>query len=127
MSTPRDVTALAAIFAGSAAIHLLKPDVWEPLMPRFVPAQREVILGSGLLELACAVGLMSPRFRRPAGWVSAAVLVGVFPANLKMAGDAAKSSSTGFKAAAFGRLPLQVPMIRIALKATRDDGRNTGS
>ena len=122
MSRPRDVTLLAAIFTGSAALHLVRPGIWKPLMPTWVPAQREVIFGSGVLELVCAAGLLSSRFRRPAGWASAAVLVGVFPANVKLAGDAAKSSSTGFKVAAYGRLPLQMPMIRIALKAARNTG-----
>ena len=36
-----------------------------------------------------------------------------------MAGDAAKTDSTQFKAIAFGRLPLQLPLIRAALRAAR--------
>ncbi|RLV48876.1 hypothetical protein D9V37_09730 [Nocardioides mangrovicus] len=115
----REARILAAILGGSGVIHLLRPETFEPLMPDVVPAHREVILGSGVLELACAAGLLTRRFRRPAGWASAALLVGVFPANLKMADDARRSSSTGFKAAAYGRLPLQVPLIRMALRAAR--------
>ena len=110
---------LAAILAGSGVIHLVRPQTYAPLMPEAVPAHREVILASGVVELVCAAGLLSERWRRPAGWASAALLVGVFPANLKMAGDAARSRSTGFKVAAFGRLPLQVPVVRIALRAAR--------
>ena len=49
----------------------------------------------------------------------AALLVAVYPGNLKMAADAARSRSTRFKAIAFGRLPLQLPMIRAALRAAR--------
>jgi uncharacterized membrane protein len=41
----------------------------------------------------------------------------VYPANLKMAADAAQGGSTGFKAAAFARLPLQLPMLRSAYRA----------
>jgi uncharacterized membrane protein len=59
------------------------------------------------------------RLRRPAGWASAALLLGVYPGNLKMAADAASSSSTGFKVLAFARLPLQLPMVRWALRAAR--------
>ena len=58
-------------------------------MPSFVPAHREVIYASGVLELACAAGLLHPRTRSLAGWASFALLLGVYPANLKMAGDAA--------------------------------------
>ena len=120
MATPtKDVALLAGIFAASGVLHLSRPQVYEPLMPAFVPAHREVILGSGVAELLCAAGLLHPRTRSSAGWVSAALLVAVYPGNLKMAADAARSRSTRFKAIAFGRLPLQLPMIRAALRAAR--------
>lgn len=115
----KDVTGLAAILAVSGVIHLAKPETYQPIMPEFVPAHREVILVSGVVELVCAAGLLSGRFRRPAGWASAALLLAVFPANLKMAADSTKTSSTGLKAVAFGRLPFQLPLIRTALKAAR--------
>lgn len=119
-ATPtKDVALLAAIFAVSGALHLSRPQVYEPLMPAFVPAHREVIWASGVAELLCSAGLLSPRTRATAGWASVAVLVAVYPGNLKMAGDAARSRSTRFKAIAFGRLPLQLPMIRAALRAAR--------
>jgi len=114
-----DAKLLAGLFAASGTLHLAKPEVYEPLMPAFVPAHRELILGSGVAELACAAGLLHPRTRRLAGWASAALLLGVFPGNLKMAADATRSRRTGVKVAAFGRLPLQLPMIRAALRAAR--------
>lgn len=119
MRISKDVLLLAGIFATSGVTHLVKPEVYEPLMPAFVPAHREMILGSGVVELACAAGLLSARTRSAAGWASAALLVGVFPGNLKMADDARRSRSPRFKAIAYGRLPLQLPMVRIALKAAR--------
>ncbi len=106
-------------FVASGIVHLVRPQTFEPLMPAWVPAHREVILGSGVLELACAAGLAVPRTRRLAGLASAALLVGVFPGNLKMAQDAARSDKTAFKAVAFARLPLQIPLIRGALRAGR--------
>ena len=115
--TPKDVTALAVLFATSGAIHLVRPEVYEPIMPRFVPRHREVVYASGVAELLCAAGLLHPRTRSAAGWASAALLLAVYPANLKMAADASRTERTGFKAAAFGRLPLQLPMIRAAYRA----------
>lgn len=106
-------------FLASGTLHLLKPEVYEPLMPRQLPAHREIIIGSGVVELLCAAGMLMPRTRRLAGLASAALLVGVFPGNLKMADDARRSNSTAFKAAAYARLPMQLPMIRAALKASR--------
>lgn len=115
----KDISFLAAAFVASGIVHLVRPQTFEPLMPKAVPAHREVIYASGVVELLCAAGLLHPSTRRTAGWASLAVLLGVYPANFKMAGDAWRRNDTMFKAAAFGRLPLQLPMIRIALKAAR--------
>lgn len=114
-----DVALLAGLFTVSGAIHLVRPEVYRPLVPSFVPAHREVILGCGLAELVCAAGLLVPATRRQAGWASAALLVAVYPGNLTMAASALKTRSTRFKAVALGRLPLQWPMVRTALKAAR--------
>ncbi len=119
MNLPKDVALLAGIFTTSGVTHVVKPEVFEPLMPSWVPRHREVILWSGVAEIACAAGLVLPATRRPAALASAALLVGVFPGNLKMAADAARSRSTRFKAIAYGRLPLQLPLIRIAWRAGR--------
>ncbi len=119
MSLPKDTLLLAGIFTTSGIVHLVKPEVFEPLMPDVVPRHREVIYGSGVAELACAAGLLHPRTRRTAGLASAALLVGVFPGNLKMADDARRSGDPKFRAIAYGRLPLQLPLIRIALRSAR--------
>jgi uncharacterized membrane protein len=116
---PKDVALLAGIFTVSGVTHLVKPEVFQPLMPGWVPRHREVIVWSGVAELACAAGLAHPASRRPAGLASALVLLGVFPGNLKMAVDASRTRSTKFKAIAYGRLPLQLPLINIAMRAGR--------
>ena len=115
----RTTRLLALLFTTSGIVHLVRPQTFEPLMPSWVPAHREVILASGVAELACAAGLAVPATRRPAGWASALLLVGVYPGNLKMAADALAGDNTGLKAAGLLRLPLQVPMIRWALRAAR--------
>lgn len=116
---PGTVRFLVLILGASGVIHLARPDVYEPLMPSWVPAHREVILASGVAEVACAAGLAVPATRRAAGWATVLLLIGVYPGNLKMAADAAQSRSTRFKVLAFGRLPLQIPLLRWALRAAR--------
>ncbi|MDP3891367.1 DoxX family protein [Nocardioides sp.] len=118
-SITRDVQALAGIFAVSGTMHLVRPELYAPIMPKVVPAPREVILGSGVAELALAAGLLHPRTRRLAGWGSVALLVGVFPANVKMAKDAQRGRKPALKVGTLARLPLQLPMIRAALRAAR--------
>jgi uncharacterized membrane protein len=123
MTTPapltRDIKVLAGVFVTSGIVHLVRPETYEPIMPKVVPAHREVILASGVLELVCAAGLLHPATRRLAGWASLGVLLAVYPANFKMAGDAMQTDNQSFKAVAIGRLPLQLPLIRAALKAAR--------
>jgi uncharacterized membrane protein len=119
VALPRSSRLLVGAFLASGTVHLVKPGAYEPLMPDWVPAHREVIAASGVAELACAVGMLAPRTRRVAGWASAALLLGVWPGNLQMALDSNRSSSTALKVAAWGRMPLQLPMIRAALSAAR--------
>jgi uncharacterized membrane protein len=116
---PKDTLGLVAAFTVSGITHLVRPETFEPLMPVWVPAHREIILGSGVAELICAVGLLHPRTRKASGWASAALLVAVFPGNVKMAADAQKTRSTTYKRATLARLPVQLPLIRAALKAAR--------
>ena len=119
MSLPKSSRRLAGIFAVSGTIHLVAPQVYEPLMPSWVPAHREVIIGSGIAELALAAGLLLPPTRRLAGWGSVALLLGVFPGNVKMAVDAMKGDNRPMQAASIARLPLQWPMIKAGHAATR--------
>jgi uncharacterized membrane protein len=121
MTTPlrRDAKVVIGAFLVSGTVHLVRPEVYEPLMPSWVPAHREVILASGVAELLCAAGLALRPTRRLAGLASAALLVGIYPGNIKMAVDASKTGSARFKAIAYGRLPLQLPMIRGAWRAGR--------
>jgi uncharacterized membrane protein len=115
----RDLKVLAGAFVVSGVVHLVRPETFEPLMPKLVPAHREVIYASGVAELLCAAGLLHPGTRRVAGWGSLLVLLGVYPANFKMAGDALKTDNARFKAASLARLPLQLPMIRTAWRAAQ--------
>jgi uncharacterized membrane protein len=113
----RDAKVVIGAFLASGTVHLVKPDVYEPLMPSWVPAHREVILASGVAELVCAAGMLFRPTRRLAGLAGAVLLVGVYPGNLKMAVDASHTRNTRFKAIAYARLPLQFPMIRGAWRA----------
>ncbi|EGD42320.1 membrane protein [Nocardioidaceae bacterium Broad-1] len=121
---------LAALFLGSGTLHLVRPQVFESIVPPQLPAARKVVEVSGVAEVACGLGLLHPKTRRIAGLASAALLVGVFPANVQMSVDAGKranrkrtAKSAGFFAGTLARLPLQWPMIKVALRA----GKGTGA
>lgn len=120
----KDVLGLAGLFAVSGTVHLVRPQVFESIVPRVLPARRTLVYASGVAELLCAAGLLVPRTRALAGWASAALLVAVFPANVTMARQIRNRGGAGLTAAAVLRLPLQVPMIRSALKAARTPRNN---
>jgi uncharacterized membrane protein len=118
--------ALAAVFAGSGVVHLVRPQVFASIMPRAIPERHHtnLIYASGLAELACAVGLV--RRRSWASAASVAVLAAVFPANVQMAFDAGSGRNSGpsdSPAVAWGRLPLQLLMVWAALQARPGRGR----
>jgi uncharacterized membrane protein len=123
-SLSKDIAGLAALFIASGTTHLVRPQVFEPLVPRSLPRRRELIYASGVAELACAAGLLDRRTRRYAGWASGVLLLGVFPGNVQMSANYAKRAQrtgTGGARAAFvgtvARLPLQLPLLRAALRA----------
>ncbi|GAB3496116.1 DoxX family protein [Flexivirga sp.] len=118
---------LVGAFATSGVLHLVRPQTFAPIMPSKVPRPVDVIRASGIAELACAAGLLVPTTRRTAGRASAALLLGVFPANVQMTANAAKVVATRgaspsramFLAGTVARLPLQWPLIRAAWGAGR--------
>jgi uncharacterized membrane protein len=76
---------LAVAYFAVGIVHLKSPEGFLPIMPDWVPAPRTVVIGTGLAEIAGAIGLMIPRLRRAAAWGLAAYAVCVFPANIKHA------------------------------------------
>jgi uncharacterized membrane protein len=84
-----------------------------------MPAGGAVIAVSGVAELVCAAGLLARA--RWAGPASTILLVAVFPGNVAYAirVTADPASTSWLVAAAWLRLPLQVPLIWAALQARR--------
>ena len=117
----RDVKALAALLAVAGVAHFVKPEPFERIVPRALPAHSELVYASGAVELGAAAMLAHPRTRRAGGALAAALLVGVFPANVQMTVDVLRSERAPrwFTAGTLARLPLQAPMIRTALRARR--------
>jgi len=120
-SVPIGTKIVAGVFLASGIVHLVRPQVYEPLVPRALPARRAIIVGSGVAELVCAAGLLSRQPWAPAA--SSALLVAVWPGNVTMAVAWQRSEkvSPPMKAVAWARLPLQLPLIRWAWRSPRGD------
>ncbi|MFJ1896037.1 MULTISPECIES: hypothetical protein [unclassified Streptomyces] len=123
--TSRSPFLLAGLMAGAGAIHLAVPKVFDGTVPRILPGTpRAWTYGSGVVEFALAAGLVHPRTRSVAARATAGFFVAVFPANVQMALDAWHSPALP-KAAALGRLPLQIPLVMWARKVARAEGASS--
>lgn len=116
---------LAGLLAGVGIAHFATPRTFDAIVPRALPGSaRTWTYASGVAELALAAGVALPRTRKAAARATAAFFVGVFPANVKMAVDW-RHRPTPLKAAAIGRLPLQVPLVLWARDVARKaEGRS---
>ncbi len=74
---------LIVFYLVAGIMHFRATASFLTVMPFWVPLPREVILFTGLAEIAGAIGLMTRRFRRAAGWALAAYAVCVYPANIQ--------------------------------------------
>ena len=116
MSFARAVVGVTFITTG--VLHFVRPRMYEAIMPRYLPAHRELVLASGVAELAGGAGVLHPRTRRAAGWWLIATLVAVFPANVEMAVHHERFRKIP-KSLLLARLPLQGAMIALVWKTTR--------
>lgn len=115
--------ALGGLFVGSGVLHFVAPKPFEAIMPRRLPAHREFVYGSGVAELACGIGLLTRQ--KWAGPASAALLLAVWPANVQMALDSGSGrlpSVADNRLVAWGRVPLQIPLIWAALQSRPRSG-----
>ncbi|MEV0177439.1 DoxX family protein [Streptomyces sp. NPDC050803] len=111
---------LAGLLATAGVAHFATPRQFDAIVPRALPGTpRTWTYVSGAAELALAAGIALPRTRKTAALAAAAFFVGVFPANVKMAVDYRHRPAPA-RAAALGRLPLQLPLVLWARSVARN-------
>ncbi|PVC68476.1 hypothetical protein [Streptomyces sp. CS081A] len=115
----RSALALAGLLAAAGTAHFLAPRPFDSIVPRSLPGSpRTWTRASGVAELALAAGLAMPGTRRASARATALFFVAVLPGNVKMAYDW-RHRSTAAKAVAYGRVPLQLPLVLWARHAAR--------
>lgn len=115
----RKARRMAAILATTGAIHLARPQIYDPLIPKSLPGTpRMWSVGSGVAELAVAGLLAMPKTRKVGGAAAAVLFVAVWPGNIKMVKNWSHKS-VARQAVAWSRVPLQVPMIKSAVAIAR--------
>lgn len=111
----RDLGGLLGLFCAFVFFgvgHFAETEAMIRMLPDFVPARRQLVLATGVLELMLAAGFLVPATRRLAGLAAIAVLIGFFPANIYAA-----LNHTGMGGHVWGpeylliRVPLQVLLV----------------
>nr|WP_296063876.1 hypothetical protein [uncultured Actinoplanes sp.] len=115
----KDAAGLTAVLAASGVLHFLTPGPYDSIVPRVLPGRARTWTHlSGAAELAVAAAVAMPRTRRAGGLAAAALFAAVFPANVQMAIDW-RHASAARRAIAYGRLPLQIPLVMWARRVGR--------
>lgn len=110
------------VFVLAGALHFINPRFYLGIMPRWMPWHREMVVASGVAEIAGGLALMCPdeRVRRAGGWLTIATLLGVYPANIDMAVHPEDHPDIpGGRAALYARLPFQGVFIAWVVAAMR--------
>lgn len=122
----KDWRRLAGVMICGGVMHFVTPSTYEKVIPPKLGEPRRLVHASGVAEVVAGALLLVPRTRRLGGWLTAAVLVAVFPANVQMALDAGTDrqavpgvAAGRFRLAALARLPLQVPLVLRAVRIGR--------
>ena len=126
MRDSRRALGLAAFIGTAGVFHFVKPDFFDPIVPKWMPGSpRTTTLLSGAVELTGALLVANPRTRRLGAWWCFLTFLGVYPANIQAAVDGGIAGQDGFAgsaAAAWLRLPFQIPMLVWARRVAREPG-----
>lgn len=101
---------LGAVFVAAGTLHFLRPQMYEAIVPDYLPAHRELVYASGVAEIAGGAAVLGQRGARLGGWWLIATLIGVFPANVHMAINAGDYADVP-EPLLWARLPLQALLI----------------
>ncbi len=105
------------IFLLSGSFHLIDPGVFYALIPPILGTQNLWIVLSGILEIVCAIGLVTKQKWAPK--LTAGVLLVIWVGNWWYAIDVTWNleSSWLLILGSWLRLPLQIPLIQWALRS----------
>lgn len=113
-NSARAAVALALFMLVSGLAHFAAPRAYQRIVPRLLGDPAFWVRWSGVAELACAGLLLDRRTRRIGALATVAVLLAVFPANVKMALDGGipgRPFPLGSPVVAWARLPVQIPIV----------------
>ena len=124
VSTDWSRLGLAAFFVVGGTLHFVFAPAYVRIIPPWLPDPHDLVMISGLCEIAGGLLVLHRRLRPVAGWGLIALAVAVWPANLQMFVNAHTTHAPAWaQLLLFLRLPLQVLIIWWIWSATRRDAR----
>jgi uncharacterized membrane protein len=101
---------MSLIYFAAGVYHFINPKMYMRIMPSYLPFHLPLVYISGVAEIIVAI-LLIPESTRPLGaWLTIALLIAVFPANIQMAVSFWQKQHSGLWIALL-RLPLQLVLI----------------
>jgi uncharacterized membrane protein len=109
----------AAFWVVAGAMHFVIPRRYEAIVPPSLAKwRRELVVASGIAEIAGGAAILPDRTRRAARWWLLATLAAVYPANLQMALHPERFPKIP-RAALWIRLPIQALFAVLTWRGTR--------
>jgi uncharacterized membrane protein len=109
----------AAFWVVAGTMHFVIPRQYEAIVPaRIARWKKEVVVASGLAEIAGGLAVLPDRTRSGARWWLLATLVAVYPANIEMALHPQRFPKIP-AAALWARLPVQGLFAILTWRGTR--------
>ncbi|MBB4134957.1 DoxX family protein [Gordonia humi] len=110
---------LSGILLVPGVLHFVAPKPFDSIVPDEVPGSKRFwTYASGAAEIGVGAAVLVPSTRRTAAGLAAALFIAVFPANVNMIRLWVDKSPL-LKAIAWARLPMQIPMVALALLVRR--------
>jgi len=109
---------MGTLYIAAGTLHFVKPRMYEAIVPDYLPAHRELVIISGIAEIAGGAGLLLNTTEIPAAYGIIALLIAVMPANIWMAHHPERYQGIPVWAL-YARLPLQLALIWWAWQYTR--------
>ncbi|MBL0308634.1 MAG: DoxX family protein [Bacteroidetes bacterium] len=109
---------MAALYVAAGVNHFWHPKFYLKIMPPWLPWHHQLVIISGVCEIALGLLLLFSSTRSVAAWGIILLLIAVFPANIQMMLDYWNKSNPKLWVTIL-RLPLQLILIWWAYTFTK--------
>ena len=102
--------AMSVMLLFTGVSHFLYPEGMALMLPDFIPFKKEVIYLTGVIEIAAAIGLLIPRYRKLTAWLLIIFFLAILPANINAAINHVNLRTATFDGSGVNYLWFRVPL-----------------